>query len=210
MNYYQPYGLTGSKTLYDPTLWDKYVTGLDWGTDRCLRNAFEGYICYSEMLTKAHYAFGWDRTAVNTLIAKARPLANKPSAFDFWKGVQKDFLGWVKDTGHYIQDFPKWEYVLQTMDYNTESALEYKKVVEDAEKILQNTAKKTSSDLWKMWIDNVPQEYRIIAYVIAGGAVLGYTYPILRITFRGIGGAVRGVKKVRQRRKAKRIDQKSK
>ena len=212
MGYRQSYRHFGSssQSLYEPSNWDRYVTGFDWGTDRCLRNAFESHICYSEMLTQAHYVYGWDKNAVYHLIAQSRPLAQKASSSEFWKGVQKDFLNWVKETGYYIQDFPNWKNVLNMMDTSTNNAFNYEKIKKDADNILSNTAKKTGNDLWSMWIDNVPKEYRIIAYVLAGGAVLAYTYPILTVTFRGIGGAVRGVKKVRQRRKAKRIEQKSK
>lgn len=212
MSYYQPYGIfrETSETLYTPSNWDKYVTGFDWGTDRCLRNAFESHICYSEMLTQAHYVYGWDKNAVYHLINRSRSLVNEKSSFDFWKGVQRDFLNWVKETGYYIQDFPNWKNVLNMMDTSTNNAFNYAKIKDDAENILSNTAKKTGEDLWTMWLGNVPKEYRIIAYIFAGGTILAYTYPILSVAFRGIGGAVRGLSKVRQKSKAKMIEQKSK
>lgn len=212
MSYRQSYRHFGSssQSLYEPSNWDRYITGFDWGTDRCLRNAFESHICYSEMLTQAHYVYGWDKGAVLHLINRSRPLAQKSSSSEFWKGVQKDFLKWVKETGYYIQDFPNWKNVLNMMDNSTNNAFNYAKVKKDAENILANTASKTGQDLWSMWLSNVPKEYRIIAYVLAGGAVLAYTYPILTVAVRGVGGVVRGVKKVSQRRKAKRIEQKSK
>ena len=188
MNYYnQNYGVfrATSETLYEPSMWD-YITGMDWGKDRCLQNGIEAYICYSSMLTRAVLIFGWDQKAVNTLIEKAYGYRNG-TAKDFWGNVQKNFMKWVKETGWHISDFPKWKDVLKQMDLYTDSAFSFQELQDDADRIFQNTALATGGDLWEMWQTNIPQPLRIVAYVIAGGAVLAYTYPLLSLAFKAVG-----------------------
>jgi hypothetical protein len=192
---YQNYGFEDgflredAGTLYKPSNWDKYITGMDWGTDRCLRNGNEAYVCYATMLTRASLVFGWNKQAVEYLIQKGFEYKNE-DAYSFWSAIQKNFLKWVKETGWHIQDFPKWEHVLNQMDSSTQSAFDYKKVRENADKIFQNTAMATGSELWKMWQTKVPPEIRWIAYGVGGIVVLTYTYPLVSFTFKLLGAVI--------------------
>lgn len=171
-------------TLYEPNWWAK-LTGMDWGTERCLRNSMEAYVCFSEMMFKAESQFGWNTQVVNYLVKKAfdyRGNANlQDSAYQFWEAVQNNFMSWVKDTGWNVVDLPRWEGVLRQMDSSTEGAFEYAKAKKEADRIFLNTAISTSSDLWYLWMENVPKSVRIATYVVVGGAVLSYTYPIFNV-----------------------------
>lgn len=179
-----------TEVRYKPDFWDE-LTGFDFGTDRCYRNGFEAYVCYSNILTNAVLRFGWDQSATKYLIDQAFPYRTSTSEY-FWTQVQANFMNWVKDTGFFISDFPKWKKVLRVMDSATEGAFSYQKAKEDADNIFQNTLAKTGSDLWEMWQTQVPFQLRVLAYVIAGGAILSYTYPIFGL----VGRSIKNIKKL--------------
>ena len=180
-NNYLPYGTT---TLYDPTLW-QWITGMDWGTSRCLRNSQEAYVCFTEMMYGAEASFGWNTDLVNTLVQKASIYRGNADlstpATHFWRGVQKDFMQWVKDSGHHIADQPKWKSILEQIDRQTEGAFNYSEVKKDADRIFQKVAIQTTGDLWHLWTTNVPKEVRWVAYAVIGGTVLTYTYPVINL-----------------------------
>ena len=74
---------------YKPDWWDE-LTGFDFGTDRCYRNGYEAYVCYSNILSNAVYQFGWDAQAVKYLIDQAFPYRTGSST-QFWTAkVVKD------------------------------------------------------------------------------------------------------------------------
>ena len=124
--------------LHDPDWWDK-LTGMDWGTDRCLRNGYEAYVCYSHILESATYHNGWDQQAVQYLIEKSFPYRTGDSA-EFWKAVQLGFMKWVKETGFIISDFPNWKQVLKVMDSATSGAFSYRETKKNADAIFEKTA----------------------------------------------------------------------
>lgn len=175
------YGVTA---LYEPDWWAK-LTGMDWGTSRCLRNSVEAYVCFSEMMFRAESDFGWNSAVVDKMVSEAFKYKGNPnlenSAYTFWKAVQENFLKWVRLAGWNIVDLPKWDDVLRQIDLSTESAFDYMKIKEEADRIIQNTAMSTTSDLWYLWQTKVPMPVRVGTYVVVGGAVLAYTAPVLRL-----------------------------
>ena len=157
---------------YTPTLWDSLI-GTDWGTDRCMRNAQEAYLCYSEYMLEKQNKNGWPPPMVQHLISKAQPFSTRPTATAFWKGVQQNFLGWFEEKGYHISDFPKWEKALRTLDAFSDSAFSYDEVRD------QFSAKQVGKDLTKDTADDLGSELKklwkeIPVWVkIAGGSVLG-------------------------------------
>ena len=174
-------------SLYDPNWWDK-LTGMDWGTDRSLRNSVEAYKYFSDLMYMTANKLGWNAESVNYIVRKAYSWSGNAdlstNAIYFWTGVQDNFMTWVKESGWNIQDFPKWKDIIKLIDMNTDGALSYKKVKENADKIFQNTAIATTGDLWHLWQTNVPKELRWIAYGVGGLLVFSYTYPVIRMVGR--------------------------
>jgi len=176
-------------TLYDANWWQK-LTGMDWGTDRCLRNSKEAYVCFSEMMYQAESRFGWNTQVVNYIVTQAYQYSGrsnlKDSAYFFWENIQKNFMTWIKNTGWNIADLPNWQAVLRQIDSSTDGAFSYAQAEKEANEIFQKVALQTSSDLWYLWQTKVPKKLRIATYIIAGGAILSYTYPLLNLAYRAI------------------------
>jgi hypothetical protein len=154
---------------YTPT-WFDWLTGYDYGVDKCLRSGSDAYLCYTQYLRQVRDNIGWTPQLVNTLIVSAEP-KSKGSATQFWKSVESNFLKWVKLAGYHPDDLPKFDKVLKVMDSFSDSAFSYDEIQKQKEQFFSDLYKETQDDAWesvKQFWKQLPTGVKIGAVSIVG------------------------------------------
>jgi hypothetical protein len=154
---------------YTPT-WFDWLTGYDYGVDKCLRSGADAYLCYVQYFRQVRDNIGWTPQLINTLIVSAEPYS-KGSAIQFWKSVESNFLKWIKSSGYHPDDLPKFNKVIKIMDSFSDSAFSYDEIEKSKKTFFQDVGAQTSEDIWNRiaigW-NNLPQEARIAIIAIGG------------------------------------------
>lgn len=166
---------------YIPT-WFDWLTGYDYGVDKCLRSGADAYLCYTQYLRQVRDNIGWTPQLINTLIVSAEPYS-KGSAIQFWKSVENNLLEWVKSSGYHPNDLPKFDKVLNVMDSFSDSAFSYDEIQKKKEQFFPDLYEQTQDDTWKsvqqFW-KQLPTGVKIGAVSIVGLYTLVQVATIVR------------------------------
>lgn len=154
---------------YTPS-WYDWMTGYDYGVDKCMRSGADAYLCYVQYYRDVRDNIGWPRTIINYLIIKAEPFS-KGSASSFWKSVQNNYLKWIKELGYHPDDLPKFDKTVKVMESFSDGAFSYDELQKKKKTFFQEVGAKTTNDLWARiaigW-GNLPVEARIAIIAVGG------------------------------------------
>lgn len=136
----------------------------DFGTDRCVRNSTEAFLCYKSYLDSVYYNIGWPKSVVQKLVNEAQKFSSGKTAAVFWKETQQRLLGWIKATGYSPTDLPKFDKVMGVLQSYSEGAFSWSELQKDLAEGWNPSSIFDAEDFWK----SIP-----IHYKIAGGAIIG-------------------------------------
>ncbi len=147
-----------------------YGNYTDFGTDPCVRNSTEAYLCYSNYLNSVYYQIGWPQQLVQKLVSKAQPFSTGRSAADFWKQTQGSFFSWIKEAGYSPSDLPKLDKVGDVLESYSQGAFSW----DDLQKELKKGFSPPSLFNPKKWWEKQPRGTKIA--IIGGASLIGLYY----------------------------------
>lgn len=147
-----------------------YGSVTDFGTDSCVRNSVEAYLCYSNYLNSVYYQIGWPQALVQKLVSNAQQFSQGRTAADFWRETQDSFLSWIKDAGYAPSDLPKLDKVAGVLESYSEGAFSWNQLQKDLKKGLSLPNIFNPQNWW----EKQPRATKIA--IIGGVSLIGLYY----------------------------------